>query len=79
MMTPIIEKVVEKMEVLPEPVQALVLAYAESLGAQHHERTVTSSPFPLRGLGIANIDPSEPALPADEWNAVRGVLVDDPY
>ena len=31
--------------------------------------------YPLRGTGSYDIDPSDPALPPDAWDAVRGVLL----
>jgi|GEM_PF-3597497 len=76
-MTPIIERVVEKMEELPAQAQALVLVYAESLGTQYAAFPYTANPYPLRGIGVADIDPSMPVVPAEDWNAVSGVLIDD--
>ncbi len=35
------------------------------------------NPYPLRGVGSVGIAPSVPALAADEWDAVRGVLLND--
>lgn len=34
--------------------------------------------YPLRGVGQMDIDPSAPALTADEWDAEQGVLLNDP-
>lgn len=34
--------------------------------------------YPLRCIGQMDIDPSAPALTADEWDAERGVLLNDP-
>lgn len=42
------------------------------------ESRAAYNPYPLRGVGRLDIDPSASALTPDEWDAERGVLLDDP-
>ncbi len=36
-----------------------------------------TNPYPLRGSGRVDLDPSAPVLTPDEWDAMRGVFLKD--
>ena len=68
-----VAKILDK---LPIQAQNLVLAYAHSLRLQYKAPS-PDNPYPLRGTASFDLDPSEPAVEAEEWNAVRGALISD--
>ena len=68
-----VSKILDK---LPFQAQGLVLAYAQSLRLQHKAPS-PDNPYPLRGTATFDLDPSEPVVEAEEWNAVRGALISD--
>lgn len=69
-------QVVKILDKLPIQAQNLVLAYAHSLRLQYRAPS-PDHPYPLRGTARFDLDPSEPAVEAEAWNAIRGALISD--
>jgi hypothetical protein len=70
----IFAKAVTELATLPEADQAQVLSFIETL--KHRpppapdRSTTPTERYPLRGESYVYIEPLEPAVPAEQWNAL---------
>ena len=74
MSSEVFSKVVTQLAVLPEDAQSQVLKFIETLSGHRktaEDAAIASAPYPLRGEVYTYIDPCEPAVPANQWHAVK--------